>query len=694
MPKFNEFQSSFSMGQLSPTLEGRSDLREYMKGLGTLENAIPTKIGALAKRPGVKFQTDVTTALGENLMEFFPFYGSNEQVYVVRLVYDQDLSTFSFSIINKASRASSVVTVSAGITAYPSGAKYVNKLHFAQSGDVLIITGIESQATIGLHYEPIVVVRTGDLAFDVKTWSEYATGIFAKEWEVVPYFDTNVSAITLASSSAALGATTVTAVGASIFTASDIGSYLKIQNTASTYGVIKITGYTSGLQVTGTVLSATGLTEGAATTNWARSAWSNRFGWPRTLCFHRQRLLFANTKTSIDSIWCSRTRNIAYFMQLPLVGTGTSADPFELVAASDQVSAVQWLSSAKYLDIGTTFAEFSAIDGQDGFTNAGTSISRVSSYGSAPIQPVKVGSSLLFVDVTSKIIRELYYDTDRESNVTNDLSIYSDRVLRNRVVQMQFHSPTSTLYVRTGGNSLATYTFDPASEDLSAWATHSFGGGYNCAMLAVFTDTVEFLHRTATSSIIGVLSTADISEPTSNVYADLYAPWTTALPPTSFTAAWLANKTVGVLGSDGISFLGYVTCDNAGVGDLTAAGIFPGTNIIYVGLPYTVNVVTMLLNSGAYAPAPNTAQQGIMRIDRASLRLYQSGAFKIGTDAADLQDAEISQTQLGVGQTATGLVTVQLQNTADYDKRIYIKQETPLPLMITGILYRGVSSGE
>lgn len=64
--------NSFTTGQVSPHLEGRTDFPKYNSGCRTLQNMVITAQGPVTKRPGTEYITDPndTTVTVIRLIEF------------------------------------------------------------------------------------------------------------------------------------------------------------------------------------------------------------------------------------------------------------------------------------------------------------------------------------------------------------------------------------------------------------------------------------------------------------------------------------------------------------------------------------------------------------------------------------------------------------------------------------------------
>ena len=54
--------TNFTAGELSPRLDGRTDVGKYFNGCKTLENMVVHPHGAATRRPGTKFVHEVKTS--------------------------------------------------------------------------------------------------------------------------------------------------------------------------------------------------------------------------------------------------------------------------------------------------------------------------------------------------------------------------------------------------------------------------------------------------------------------------------------------------------------------------------------------------------------------------------------------------------------------------------------------------------
>lgn len=128
MPRSTFAYTNFTAGELSPRLDGRSDLQKYFQGCKTLQNMVVHPHGGATRRPGTKFIAE-TKSNGE--ARLIPFEFSTTQTYVLEFgntymrVYKD-----GGQVLN----SGAVVEIST-----PYSAAEANELKFTQSADVLYI---------------------------------------------------------------------------------------------------------------------------------------------------------------------------------------------------------------------------------------------------------------------------------------------------------------------------------------------------------------------------------------------------------------------------------------------------------------------------------------------------------------------------------------------------------------------------
>ncbi|MDP7260902.1 MAG: ubiquitin-activating E1 FCCH domain-containing protein, partial [archaeon] len=125
--------SNFTAGELSPRLDGRTDLSKYFNGVKTLENMVVHPHGAATRRPGTKFVHEVKTSSAQTRL--IPFEFSTTQTYVlelgnayIRFFKDSGIITEGDKTITAITKADPAVVTSSS--------------HGYSNGDFVIITSV------------------------------------------------------------------------------------------------------------------------------------------------------------------------------------------------------------------------------------------------------------------------------------------------------------------------------------------------------------------------------------------------------------------------------------------------------------------------------------------------------------------------------------------------------------------------
>jgi hypothetical protein len=268
---------------------------------------------------------------------------------------------------------------------------------------------------------------------------------------------------------------------------SDVGKYVKLHG-----GLVKITTYVNATRVRGTILrellggDADPIRETtpppvAAPGSWQllEDAWSNVLGWPAFLTFFEGRLYFTGVEHFPQTEWGSHVNDFYNFFEGP---NGNDAVKFQIVDSSGNVTLnqIKWLAPGENLLAGTTHGEYRQTGPADGAFSA-TELPLVrlqSTYGSADIQPIRVGQSLLFAQRQGSKIRQMSFEADvAAAFLAKDITILSGHFLKqHRVLEMAYQPEDLPLVwaVRSDGQ-LLTLTFDLV-EQVVGWAHHVLEG--------------------------------------------------------------------------------------------------------------------------------------------------------------------------------------------------------------------------
>ena len=234
-----------------------------------------------------------------------------------------------------------------------------------------------------------------------------------------------------------------------------------------------ITAYTSATVVTWEIKQDLG--SATATTDWALGAWSEHTGYPKTVSFFEQRLIFGGSTFYPQTIWASESGFYEHFH----AGDGSPADSFIYTIAANKVNTIRWLAPARDLIVGTAGGEFKV--GRptgEPLQPDNVQITQQTTYGGYSTQPIQIGNAVLFVQRQRKKIRELAYRFEDDAYLAPDMTLLAEHITGNGIVDVDYAQEPQSIYwaVREDGTLLGlTYQRE---EDVVAWHRHIIGGSF------------------------------------------------------------------------------------------------------------------------------------------------------------------------------------------------------------------------
>jgi hypothetical protein len=520
MARVHPFQTNFTAGELTPKLAGQVDFKKYNNGVEVLENMTVFPQGGATRRYGTKFVAEVKDS--SKITRLIPFEFNIEQSYIlefgdqyIRFFKDNGQITNATKNITNITQANpAVVTVashgytngtdvwinsvggmtelngrrfrianvttntfelsgvdSTSYTTYTSGGTVASvyeiaspftesmlyDIQFTQSADVMYIV----QETL----EPRKLSRTGHTSWTLST-VEFING---------PYLDDNDTSTTFTSSTNTVGASrtltasSITGINDGVgFKSSDVGRLVRM---VDGYGVI--TAFTSTTIVTWEI--KLDIVTATATTDWALGAWSDDTGYPKTVSFFEQRLIFGGSTDFPQTIWASESGFYEQFDR----GDGDPADSFIYTIAANKVNTIRWLAPARDLIVGTAGGEFKVgRPSGEPLQPDNVQITQQTTYGGYNTQPIQIGNSVLFLQRQRKKIREFSYRFEDDAYLAQDMTLLSEHITGNGITDVDYAQEPDSIYwaVRDDGTLLGmTYQ---RQEDIIAWHRHIMGGSY------------------------------------------------------------------------------------------------------------------------------------------------------------------------------------------------------------------------
>ena len=517
MARVHPFQTNFTSGELTPKLAGQVDFKKYNNGVETMENMTVFPQGGTTRRYGSRFVCEVKNSA--NATRLIPFEFNVTQSYIlefgdqyIRFYKDNGQIVETAKNITGITQASPAVVTSsshgysngdhvwinsvAGMTEL-NGRRFtvagVTTNTFQLSGiDSSSYTAYSSSGTAEKVYEISTSYTTAQV-FDLQftqsadtmyivhpaheptklTRSGHTSWTLAEvDFQIGPFLDTNTTTTTFTTSATTVGTGRTLTASASTFASTDVGRLVKLGD-----GWGKITAYTSATVVTWTInVAATG----SGSVTWALGAWSDTTGFPSTVSFYEQRLVFAGSTDYPQTIWASESGSYEDFD----VGDASAADAFIYTIAANRVNVIRWLAPARDLIVGTAGGEF-RVGRPTGepLKPDNVTITQQTTYGGHTTQPVQIGNAVLFVQRQKQKVREFAYRFEDDAYVAPDMTLLAGHITGDGIDDVDYAQEPESIYwaVREDGVLLGmTYQRE---EDVVAWHRHIFGGtDQNCTI--------------------------------------------------------------------------------------------------------------------------------------------------------------------------------------------------------------------
>lgn len=348
-------------------------------------------------------------------------------------------------------------------------------------------------------------------------------------------------------------------------------------------GTVKITEYISATQVKADVITELGSTE--ATPDFYWGAWSNEFGYPSCVCFFQDRLCFACTTKQPYMLWMSRTGDYGNFGVEKADGTVTD----------DSAVALSFISRKQFniLHIVPTTDLIVLTDGNEWLVSGASTVTPTeanpknqTSRGSTDVEPIAIGSKLVFVQRRGKVVRDMGYSFENDQYDGADLTLLAKHLTQKTTITDDAYKqePDSLIYFVTADGRILCLTY-VKDQNVYAWSTLDTDGEFEavCNIGGAEEDTVYcIVKREIGGETVRYIESfspyPDTDVPNDYIMLDCAKSMTvTAREVSGF--GWLAGKTVTVL-ADGREHKD-IAVDEEGNLELPV----PATNIV-VGLPY------------------------------------------------------------------------------------------------------------
>lgn len=504
-------QRSFSGGEITPSLYARTDIAKYATSLRTERNMITMRHGGATNRPGTKFV--IETKDSSKASRLIPFIFNAAQTYVLEFG-DQYMRVHR----NGANITVSGVTAWATATAYVAGDirsnggvnYYCFLAHTSGASDEPGVGGSWTtywHAMTGSIFEiPTPYLEAELFNLQVKQSADVVTIVHPDHdprelartadtgWVLsVATFAPGVTTPTNVAVSGGAGSSTyvyhVTALDPETGEESLAGTKSQGSLTAPSADTQTITwdavagvneynvymeknGVAGFLGVAGTN-SYSNSSDNPDTTDTppvSRNPFSGADEKPATGTYYQQRNIHAGSNDFPESVELSRSSNYNNFTKSTPI---QDDDAIKFTVAGDRVNRIKHLITLGKLIIMTSGGEWVAKGNSDGVILPGEiNLEQFSYHGSGDVAPLLVGSSALFLQARSSIVRDLINDAI-DGYTSDDLTIFSAHFFDNyTIVDWDYQEiPHSIVWACRSDGKLLGFTY-VRKQKVFAWHIH------------------------------------------------------------------------------------------------------------------------------------------------------------------------------------------------------------------------------
>ncbi len=436
MGSFIKTQNSFATGQVDSEFFARDDIN----GLSRLENMDVVAGGGLSRRRGLASVANLSASA-----RLIPFSVSETENYLLALTAGHILVYSGSTLIRD------IIS--------PWNADALSRLQYAQRFGTIIF--------VHPDYQPQVLEKTGTTTF---TLSQFGFARNDADMTInIPFMrfdDAEDIKITVTTNSAGNNYATFT-TNKSFWTAENVNGRLLLLDRQWV-----VTEYVSPTVVVAYTNGAYSLPS-SAVSDWREAAFSTRRGWPCSISFHQDRLVFGGSRAWPSGVWMSQVGRHNNFD----VGTGLDDEAIFITLLSERRQQICTVVSSDNLQILTSDGEW-AISSKP-LTPSCVDIKQHTYVGSVAnryLPPQRIEGATVFISATRKDIRELTLDALGENYNATDLCAMSKSIMSDPV-DIAYNEDTHQLFIVMSSGEMAVLNKNSAL-GISAWGLYKTQGEF------------------------------------------------------------------------------------------------------------------------------------------------------------------------------------------------------------------------
>lgn len=435
MVDFIKTQNSFSNGEVSPEFFANDNL----SGLSKLENMDVLPGGGLTRRSGLSKLCDLTS-----IAKLVPFSVSDDEQYIVALANER-----LWVIAQDGTMAQNIIS--------PWSYDDVACVQYAQRFGTIIF--------VHPDYQPRVLKKTSG-GFTLSKFEFSVNDDMTQNMPFMKFDDAAGITITVTANGGGNNYANFTA-SSDFWSSNDVGGRILLMGLQW-----RIDSFVDARNVVAYTNSTYTLPQ-SPITDWQEAAFGKRRGWPRSITFHQDRLIFGGSRDWPSGVWMSQVGRHNNFS----VGTGLDDEAIFITLTSQQQQQICTVVSSDNLQILTSVGEW-AISNKP-LTPSSVDIKQHTSVGcvsSHYLPPQKIEGQTIFVSRNMRDIRELSLDDLGEKYNANDLCAMSKHLMLGPV-DMAYNPDSRQLFVVMDDGTMAVLNQN-AGLGISAWGKYITNGEF------------------------------------------------------------------------------------------------------------------------------------------------------------------------------------------------------------------------
>jgi len=488
-------QNSFTSGELSPRMAGRTDVEYYFNGAETVENWIVFPQGGLKTRPGMRFIAEVKETDLDKKIRLLPFQFNDEQAYVFETGenYFRFYRDTSQILANSTATAVTNGTFDSNITGWTNRSAGTGASAWEASG-VLQLTG-NGVGNEGRAYQSLAIAAPDQskiqvIRFQIKRGTvNFRIGTAAGGAQIHTTTAHSTGYHTIAFNPGANAAVFVEFENTNAAILGHVDNVAILSNVPVELGSNYLDTELFDLQFdqsADVMWFAHGAHKPQELSRLADSSWTideylptnDPFVTPKThpraVALWRSRLWWGGTDDGPNEFWATQVDDFSNLDP----GTELDNEAINGVIAGGRINVIRSMVGLdKQLFVGTYGSEM-FIKGDTAGVVAPATVNNnpATEHGISTLRPTKASGYLLFLQRSRRKIRQLTYDFNTDAFVAPDLLLLSDHLAEDQIVDLAYaEDPEPIIWAVNMNGELLGATFLPTHKVLG-WHRHTTAG--------------------------------------------------------------------------------------------------------------------------------------------------------------------------------------------------------------------------